>query len=58
MAKELRCNDVMPGCSTVIEGHDEMEIVAKAVEHAKSEHNLPAITADFATKVQRMIRDK
>jgi predicted small metal-binding protein len=58
MAKELRCGDVMPGCPTVIEGKDEKEVMAKAVEHAKSAHNLTTIQPEVAAKVQKAIRNK
>jgi len=46
MAKELKCGDLMPGCTTVVEGKDEAEVVAKAAEHAKSAHS--RTSADYA----------
>jgi predicted small metal-binding protein len=58
MTKELRCGDVVPGCSTVIEGKDDKEVMAKAAEHAKNAHNLPAISPDLADKVQKAIHTK
>jgi predicted small metal-binding protein len=58
MVKELRCNDVIPGCSTVIEGKDEKEVMTKAAEHAKSAHNMPTITPEVASKIQKAIRTK
>jgi predicted small metal-binding protein len=58
MSKELRCGDVMPGCPTVIEGKDEKEVMAKAVEHAKSAHNLTTIQPEVAAKVLKAIRNK
>ena len=58
MAKELRCNDVISGCSTVIEGKDEKEVMTKAAEHAKSAHNMPMITPEVAAKIQKAIRTK
>jgi predicted small metal-binding protein len=54
--KELRCNDVMPGCTTVIRGDDEKEVMTKAAEHAKSAHNIETITPEIAAKVQQAIR--
>jgi predicted small metal-binding protein len=35
MPKQLNCGQVMPGCTTVIEGHDEAEVLAKAAQHAR-----------------------
>jgi predicted small metal-binding protein len=48
----------MPGCPTVIEGKDEKEVMAKAIEHAKSAHNLTTIQPEVAAKVQKAIRNK
>ncbi len=56
--KELQCNDVMPGCATVIEGKDEEEVMTKAAEHAKSAHNITTITPEVAAKIQQAIRTK
>jgi predicted small metal-binding protein len=58
MAKELRCGDLMPGCPTVIEGRDENEVLTKAVEHARREHNIQEVTPDLASKVKAAIHDK
>ena len=30
MPKELRCGDIMPDCTTVLEGKDDKEAMAKA----------------------------
>lgn len=58
MPKELRCGDLMPGCSTVIEGKDENEVVAKAAEHARRDHNIPNVTPDLERQVRGAIHDK
>ncbi|HKC05566.1 MAG TPA: DUF1059 domain-containing protein [Methylomirabilota bacterium] len=58
MAKVLRCGDLMPGCSAVLEGKDVAEVMAKGVEHAKKDHGLAAIPPDMAAKVQAAIKDK
>ena len=58
MAKELRCGDLMPGCSTVIEGKDENEVVAKAAEHARRDHNIQNVTPDLERQVRSAIHDK
>ena len=56
MPKELRCGDLMPGCSAVVEGKDEAEVMAKATEHAKKEHGLSTIPPDVAAKAKAAIR--
>ncbi len=43
MPKVLRCGDVVPGCSAVIEGKDEAEVMTKGAEHAKTAHKMMAI---------------
>jgi predicted small metal-binding protein len=58
MAKELRCGDIILGCTTVLEGNDEKEVMAKAAEHAKNAHNMPTIPAEVASKVQKAIHTK
>ena len=44
--------------SPVIEGKDDKEVMAKASEHAKNEHNMPTIPPEVATKVQKAIHAK
>ena len=58
MAKILKCGDVMPGCSFVMEGKDVAEIIAKGAEHAKTAHGIAAIPPDVAAKVQAAIKEK
>jgi predicted small metal-binding protein len=59
MAKVLRCGDLMPGCTctAVVEGKDEAEVMAKAAEHAKTAHGMPAIPPEAVAKVRAVIRD-
>ncbi|HWC07290.1 MAG TPA: DUF1059 domain-containing protein [Gemmatimonadota bacterium] len=56
MAKELRCNDIMPGCDFVARGETEQEIMAKAAEHAREKHGLNEIDEETAKKVRSQIR--
>ena len=58
MAKEMRCGDLMPGCDKVIEGRDEKEVMAKAAEHARREHNMQDLTPELQEKVRGAIHDK
>ena len=58
MAKILKCGDVMPGCSFVMEGKDVAEVMAKGAEHAKTAHGITTIPPDVAAKVQAAIKDK
>jgi predicted small metal-binding protein len=56
--KELRCDDVNPGCDFKIEGKDEAEVMTKAAEHARRDHGMPQIPPDVARKAQAAIREK
>lgn len=58
MTKTLKCDDVMPGCPTVIEGRDESEVMARAVEHARRDHGVQEIPPEVGRKAQDAIRDK
>lgn len=44
MAKVLKCDDVVPGCTTILEGRDEVEIVAKEAEHVLVAHHMKRIS--------------
>jgi predicted small metal-binding protein len=57
MAKTLKCGDLMPGCSAVVQGKDVQEVMAKAAEHAAKDHGLTSISPELAQKVQAAIRD-
>jgi predicted small metal-binding protein len=58
MAKEMRCGDLMPGCDKVIEGKDESEVIEKATEHARKDHNLMTLTPDMQDRVRGAIHEK
>ena len=57
MTKTLNCDDVMPGCPTVIEGRDENEVMTRAAEHARNDHGIQEITPEVGQKAQAAIRD-
>ena len=38
--KVLHCGDLMPGCNTVITGKNADEVLTKAENHARKEHNM------------------
>lgn len=56
MAKELHCNDVMPGCDFVAQGKDDGEVMAKAAEHARQKHGMNEIDKETEEKVRSKIR--
>ena len=58
MAKVLRCSDVGFECEGVIRAETEEEVLKKAAEHAKSEHNLVEISDEVVEKVRAAIQDE
>ena len=56
--KVLRCDDVMPGCQFEARGANETEVLQKAAEHARKDHNIQEITPDIQAKVQSAIHDE
>ncbi len=58
MPKVLKCGDVVVGCSTVLEGQDDAEVIRKATEHVKTVHRMAAIAPDVASKIKAAIKTK
>jgi len=57
VANTLKCGDLMPGCTAVIEGKDVMEVMTKAAAHAAKDHMLTNITPDMIQKVKAAIKE-
>ncbi|HXK33009.1 MAG TPA: DUF1059 domain-containing protein [Dehalococcoidia bacterium] len=57
MGKMLRCQDVMGNCDAVLYGKDEDEVIAKAEEHARKEHNMTMIPPDVVREIANHITD-
>ncbi len=56
--KELRCGDVMDGCTAVIEGETIDDIIKQAAKHAHEEHGVADITPEVQQAVLAAIHDK
>jgi predicted small metal-binding protein len=59
MGKMLECAKVDPssGCTHVIHGKDEAEVMKKAAEHVKS-HGLRDVTPEIEKKVRSSMQDE
>jgi predicted small metal-binding protein len=59
MSKIIECNKVDPssGCTHVVRGKTEEEVLQNAAEHAK-EHGIREITPEMLEKVRAAIRDE
>lgn len=55
--KELRCGDIVTGCSHKMQGETEDEVLAKAAEHAKQAHGVQTVSPELAAKVRANIHD-
>lgn len=58
MSKVLKCADVAPGCDAEIRGESEHDVLRKAAEHAKKEHQMESIPPDMLSKIKNAIRDE
>lgn len=58
MTKTLRCTDIIPGCDFIARGESEDEVVARAVEHARTKHHLRAVTPEILAQVRSAIREE
>jgi predicted small metal-binding protein len=58
MMREFHCKDVgMPDCSFVAKGKDDDEVMRKATEHAKRDHNMQTVPPDLERKARGAIRE-
>lgn len=57
MAKVLKCADLMPGCDAVIYGKDIDEVMGKAEEHARRDHNMTMIPPSVIQDIESHITD-
>jgi predicted small metal-binding protein len=59
MGKLVECAKVDPssGCTHVIRGKDEQELMKNAMEHART-HGIRDVTPELQARVQASIRDE
>lgn len=58
MSKVLKCSDVAPGCDAEIRGESEHDVLRKAAEHAKTDHNMESIPPEMLSKIKGAIHDE
>ena len=56
MAHVLACGDVISGCSAVLTGPTESELLQKVADHAEADHGITEITPDVLEAVRAAIR--
>lgn len=59
MGKIVECAKVDPssGCTHVVRGKDEAELMKNAMEHAK-QHGIREVTPEMMAKLKSVIRDE
>jgi predicted small metal-binding protein len=57
MPKTLSCRDVGVDCDASFTGETEEEVMAQAVEHAKSDHGFEEIPPELADKARGAIQE-
>jgi predicted small metal-binding protein len=58
MSKVLECGAVFPGCKFVIHGDSDDEVMLKAMEHARAEHDTPSMSERLKARVRAAIKDE
>lgn len=58
MAKVVRCRDVGFDCAGVVRAETEAEVLNQVAAHAKSVHNLEAVTEEVVAQVRRVMHDE
>ena len=57
MPKVLRCHEVVAGCSEVIHGQTEDELMRRAAEHLRDKHGEAPLPLDVVAAVRAAIRE-
>jgi len=58
MGKILGCKDVGVDCDFAARGKTDEEVLKKAVEHARKEHDIKTVTKDYLKSWQKHIHDE
>ena len=57
MAKQLACNDVMPGCKFVATAASEEDLLQEVARHAAETHGVTEITPELLNQVKAAVKD-
>jgi predicted small metal-binding protein len=56
MTKEIRCDDLVPGCTFVAQAENEDELMQAVAEHARTVHGISPVPPEVADKARTAIR--
>jgi predicted small metal-binding protein len=57
MSKILKCGQVVPGCNFVIHGESDEDVMMKAVEHARTIHDVDHLSEPLRAQIRAAIKD-
>ena len=57
MAKTLYCTEIVPGCTHIMTGADEDDVMRQAADHAATEHGMADVSDDLTAKIRERIKD-
>lgn len=57
MTKVLYCHDLVPGCKFEARGDSEEEVLAEAVDHIATAHNMLNLSDEILEMVRKAIQD-
>ena len=55
-ARQIACNDLIPGCGFTASAKTDEELIEKVVAHAAHHHGVSEVTPELAAKVKAAIR--
>ena len=58
MGKVLRCKDIGVDCDFAARGKTEDDVLKKAAEHARKDHDIKKVTKDYLESWKKHIRDE
>lgn len=58
LEKSLACQEIVPGCRTVLNGKNEQQVMERATAHAKSAHHMEVLSPDTIAKAKAAIKDR
>lgn len=58
MTKLLRCASVVPGCTYVVHGKDDAEVLVKISQHAQATHGMDHLSPELKAKLKENIEEE
>ena len=57
-ARQIACNDLVPGCTFTATASTDDELIEKVVAHAAHGHGITEVTPELAAKVKAAIKSQ